>query len=98
MRRGAGAGHVERQREQRRLVERNDPRNGEEQCNPAASRQGQAERAGPRLLFFRELARQDREEHDVVDAQHDLEQGERRQGGHGVERQQLFHSFFLSNC
>ena len=49
---------------------------------PSARRETQAARQ--RLLRRRELRHQDRDEHDVVDPEHDLHEGERRQPEEGV--------------
>jgi hypothetical protein len=44
---------------------------------------------------FGEFAGEDREEHDVVDAQYDFQDSERRQSSQSIERQQFVHKIHL---
>ena len=67
------------EREQRR-GQPDDPGEREEQEDAGAHRQQQSEAPRGRLLRRRQLPGQDGNEDDVVDAEDDLEEGERREG------------------
>ena len=78
--------------------EPHDPGEREEQQDAHAHRAAEPERAPALLLFFRQLADEDRDEDDVVYAENDFEkrQGEKRdqpvgceKGIHGAERYQI---------
>jgi hypothetical protein len=64
--------------EQRR-GEPDDPGQGEQQRDADEHGEREPDASRPRLLLDRELARQNRDEHDVVDAEHDLERRQRRE-------------------
>ena len=53
--------------------------------------------ARPRLLLVRQLARQDRDEDDVVDAEDDLEEGERGEGDPDLRVGQQVHHFLCTS-
>ena len=73
------AGHREQ-----RLRQPDHPADGEQQQDAHAHGREQAHLSRSGLLLHGQLAREDRDEHDVVDAQHDLEGRERDQGDPGI--------------
>ena len=64
-----------------RVGERHHPRDREEQREPPEHGEGEADGTRTGLLVGRQLVRQDRDEHDVVDAQYDFHRGERDERG-----------------
>src|SRR5690606_31516397 len=62
-----------------RRREAHDPRYREEQRQPAHESTHEPQAAGPRLLFPGQPAGENRDEDDVVDSQHDLENRERQE-------------------
>jgi len=79
-----------RERKQRR-GQAHDPGDAEQEHDASGHGQSESEQPGLALLVLRQAAGQDRDEHDVVDAQHDLQRGQRGQRrpgfgtGHPVE-------------
>src|SRR6185503_20979274 len=69
------------------------PGQGKQQQDARAHRQQQAGAPRRQLLRRGQLSRQDRDEDDVVDAEDDLEKGERRQRDQGFRRQPFSHSW-----
>ena len=66
-----------------------------------AEREQEADPPGLLLLFGWELVRQDGDEHQVVDAEHDLEQDERDEGGPGGgvgEKREDIHDALCAEC
>ena len=58
-------------------VERDHPRRGQQQHDSPERREAQSQLPAHRALLRRQPAREDRDEHQVVDAQHNLERRER---------------------
>ena len=77
------------EREQR-LRQADDPGQDQQQADPHEHRQEQADHARLPLLLGRQLVDQDRDEDDVVDAQHQLERGQRQEGDPGLRVGQEF--------
>jgi hypothetical protein len=69
-----------------------DPRDGQQQQDAHAHREPQADVAGAVALARRQLADEDRDEDDVVDAEHDLEHRQRQQGDPGLGVRQQVHA------
>ena len=69
---------------EQRLGQPHDPGQRQQQQDARAHRERQAEPARKVAPFGRQPADQDRDEDDVVDAEHDLECGQRGQGDPGV--------------
>jgi hypothetical protein len=67
-----------------RRGEPHDPGDREQEREAQDERQPDAEPAGARLLVDRKPIGKDRDEHDVVDAEHDLHQGQGEEGDPGV--------------
>ena len=63
-----------------RSGEADDPGNRQQQQDPHQHRRQQADPPRPRLLVVRQLARQNGDEDDVVDAEDHLEEGQRDEG------------------
>src|SRR5262249_29980956 len=74
-----------------RLGEPHDPRNREEKQDADAQGQGDAEPARELLLAHRQLRHQDRNEHDVVHAEDDLDDRERREREEGIDGEERRH-------
>jgi hypothetical protein len=72
--------------------EAHDPGDGEEQQDAHAHRGEQAGAPRLALLIDRQLARQDGDEDDVVDAQHHLQEGECEQGNQAIGGEERMHS------
>src|SRR5439155_944247 len=76
---------------EQRPREAHQPRDREEQPDPNAEREGQPDPTRDSLLARGQTAREDRDEHDVVDAEDDLEGGQRRERDQAVGGQQRVH-------
>ena len=70
-----------------------DPRDGQQQQDAHAHRQAQADVAGSVALVGRQPGDEDRDEDDVVDAEDDLQQGQRQEGDQRLGGEQGFHPF-----
>ena len=68
-----------------------DPGCREQQANPHEHRERQPENTSPLLLLLRQLAREDRDEHDVVDAQHELENKKGEEGDPEIRARKKVH-------
>ena len=73
------AGNLLAERGEERGGQPHHPRNRQQQADADEHRQRQAQLARPLALLLRQLPRQDRDEDDVVDAEDDLEDGQRAQ-------------------
>ena len=77
-------GQLEAENRQDRLGQADDPGQAEQERDAAEQRQRQADLACQPLLVLGQAPRDDRQEDQVVDAEHDLERGEREQARPGV--------------
>ena len=88
----AGNSTVQDGQREQRLRQPHDPREAHQEQDSRDERERETELARLRLLFLRQLAGENRDEDDVVDAEHDLERREREEGNPDLRIAKPFHN------